>query len=198
MKHVPYILLVTLVFASTARADDGAWELDAFGGYGRIAFPATDLAAQSWANGGPAFAVSAAYRGHHFTHPFIDVAYVPMLWSSRNVFLPTSASGTATTAENASWALGIMLGPGFDIDWLRLRAGIGVYDVSVRTTVLDQTNTSSKLSIGFLASAALLVLRADAFALGIEARMAALEAPTAGIYQSSWSVGLTGRWDFVH
>lgn len=190
-------MLLMLVLASTARAE-GSWELDAYGGYGRMAFPSTDLAAQNWANGGPAFALSAAYRGHHFTHPFIDVAYVPMIWSSRNVYLPESATGTATTADNASWALGIMLGPGFDIDWLRLRGGIGIYDVSVRTSVLDRTNTSSKLSIGFLASASMFVWRASAFALGVEARVAALEAPTAGIYQASWSVGLTGRWDFVH
>jgi hypothetical protein len=42
-----------------------------------------------------------------------------------------------------------------------------------------------------------MVWRPEPFALGVEARLAMLQAPTAGIYQLSWVAGLTGRWDFA-
>jgi opacity protein-like surface antigen len=201
-------LALALATSSAARAEEAkpvaqekpthAWELDAFAGYGQLAYPPMDTAGQTWSNGGPAFALTVAYRGPHFTHPFFDISYVPIISSGGSVYLPGSGPGTSTYASNSTWAWGFVLGPGWDIDWFRIRAGVGIYDVHVQTTVLGQTNTSSQLSIGFLASAGALVWRPEPFALGIEARLAALQSPTSGIYQSSWEIGLTGRWDFVH
>lgn len=207
----PLALALALAVALPARAEEAApnsattvegkpvraWELDGFAGYGQLAFPALDASETTWSNGGPGFALTVAYRGPHFTHPFFDVSYVPIISSGQNFYLPGS-NGSAF-ASNSSYALGFVVGPGWDIDWFRIRAGVGLYDVVVQSAVLGQTNRSSALTLGFLVSAAVLVWRPEPiFALGIEARLAALQAPTSGIYQSSWSIGLTGSWDFVH
>lgn len=207
MRHLA--LALALLASSAARAEEAkpaageakgalrAWELDAFLGYGQLAFPAMDTSTQTWSNGGPGFALTVAYRGPHFTHPFLDLSYVPIMSSGSSVYLPGGLPGATAFASNSSWALGLVLGPGWDIDWFRFRAGVGLYSVNVETAVLGQTNTSSKATIGFLAAAGVLVWKADPFALGVEARLAALQSPFNGIYQSSWAIGLTGRWDFA-
>jgi hypothetical protein len=198
--------LIAIAVASAASAEEvaapapsSAWELDAFIGYGRLAFPTTDTADVSSANGGPGFALTAAYRGPHFTHPFFDIAYVPILSSTRqvNVFVPGGSPGTVQ-ADNLSYAIGFVLGPGWDIDWFRLRTGVGLYDTVVKTTVNGTTNKPSSLDLGFLVTASALVWRTGVFAVGIEGRLAALQVPTVGISQTMWEIGVTGRWDFAH
>lgn len=207
----PLALALALAAAVPAHAEEAApgpaatawekpvraWELDGFAGYGQLAYPALDASETTWSNGGPGFALTVAYRGPHFTHPFFDVSYVPIISSGQNFYLP--GSNSSAFASNSSYALGFVVGPGWDIDWFRIRAGVGLYDVVVESAVLGQTNKSSALSLGFLFSAAVLVWRPEPiFALGLEARLAALQSPTNGVYQSSWVLGLTGRWDFVH
>ena len=205
MRHL--VLAVALLVSSSARADGPpaaaeekvhtAWERDLFAGYGQLAFPTQDMVNVAWSNGGPAFALGFAYRGAHFTHPFVDISYIPILASAKyvNVYVPGGVS--TIYATNSSYALGLAIGPGWDIDWFRVRVGVGLYDVVVKTDVSGQPNTVSQVGIGFLASLSAMVWRPDPFALGVEARLVALTFPTNGIYQSMWSAGLTGRWDFV-
>jgi hypothetical protein len=183
--------------AATEEQEHSAWELDLFAGYGQLAFPATDTANVAWSHGGPAFALGVAYRGPHFTHPFVDVSYIPVLASEKYVEIFQPGGATTVRAKNSSFALGLAIGPGWDVDWFRIRVGVGLYDVFVTTDVLGQPNTVSQISIGFLASMAAMVWRPEPFALGVEARIVALQFPASGIYQAMWSAGLTGRWDFV-
>ena len=171
-----------------------AWELDAFVGYGQLAFPALDTTT-AWQNGGPGFALTFAYRGPHFTHPFLDLSWVPIVSSGRAVY--TTGSTAPTFASNSSHALGFVLGPGWDVDWFRIRAGIGLYFVTVTSDVAGVSSTATSASLGFLVAASALVWRPEPFALGVEARLTPLQAPTSGIFQASWELGLTGRWDFV-
>lgn len=199
------LLALALAAASTAHAaepqaaaepaEHSAWELDAFVGYGQLAFPWPDTGALSWWNGGPAVALGVAYRGPHFTHPFLDLSWVPVLSSGATTYLP-GTNGTAT-ASNSSSALGLAIGPGWDIDWFRVRAGVGLYSVSSKSTVDGVTNSTSAVSIGFMGALAAQVWRPEPFGLGVEVRMVALQSPTSGIYESLWQVGLTGRWDFA-
>jgi hypothetical protein len=201
------VLVLALLVSSAARADGPpaaaeekvhtAWEMDLFAGYGQLAFPTQDMVNVAWSNGGPAFALSFAYRGAHFTHPFVDISYIPILSSAKyvNVYVPGGAS--TIYATNSSYALGLAIGPGWDIDWFRVRGGVGLYDVFVKTDVSAQPNTVSQIGLGFMASLSAMVWRPDPFALGVEARLVALIFPTNGVYQSMWSVGLTGRWDFA-
>jgi hypothetical protein len=177
-----------------------AWELDAYAGYGQLAWPALQTANVTWSNGGPAFALGVAYRGDHFTHPFIDIAYVPIISSGQYVNSAQVGSGLGVQtfySSNSSYAIGLAAGPGFDIDWFRARLGLALYDVVVNTNVTGTSNTVTQWSVGFLVSAAALVWRPDPFALGVEARLVALNFPLTGIYQTMWSVGITGRWDFA-
>jgi len=221
VRHL--VLAVALVAASAARAEGAppeaprpaaapagaelkpapsepeAWELDAFVGYGQLGYPALDMADVTWSNGGPGFALTVAYRGPHFTHPFLDLSYVPIVSSGKyvNVYVPGTPVQT-TSASNSSYALGLVLGPGWDLDWFRIRAGLGLFAYNVKTTVSGATNSISQPGLGFLVTASALVWHPEPFALGVEGRVVALEMPTGGIYQVMWEVGLTGRWDFVH
>ena len=87
-------------------------------------------------------------------------------------------------------------GPGWDVDWFRVRVGVGGYNVFTSTTLDGVKNSSSGISIGYMAALAAHFWRPDPFALGIEARVVGLISPTSGFYQSSWQLGITGRWDF--
>jgi hypothetical protein len=198
------LLAVALAAATSVQAADpkatqepaarSVWELDAFVGYGQIAFPFPDTASDLWWNGGPALALSVAYRGPHFTHPFVDISWVPVLSSGRNTYIP--GSNTGTVSSSSSSAIGLAIGPGWDIDWFRVRVGVGLYDVFVSSTVNGVTNSTSAASIGFMAALAAQVWRPDPFALGLEARVVGLQSPMNGFYEALWQVGITGRWDF--
>jgi len=205
------LLAIALVAASVARADAEAapaaggeekplhtWEADLFAGYGQLAWPPQDTTSVGWSNGGPAFALTFAYRGPHFTHPFFDISYVPILSSGSSVNVLTLGGSQTVYASNSTWAWGFVLGPGWDIDWFRFRVGVGLYDVVVQTNVAGVTSTLSQFTVGFLGTASALVWNPDPFALGVEGRVVAFQYPFTGIYQSMWEVGLTGRWDFIH
>jgi hypothetical protein len=183
---------------TTAHADPtSAWEADVFAGYGQVAFPSLDTTNVSWSNGGPAAALSAAFRGPHFTHPFVDLSYIPILSSGRDVSTTTQAGAVESAfVRDSSWAWGLAIGPGWDVDWLRIRVGVGLYDIFVKTEIEGRSDTATQLSLGFLAGLGAMVWRAEPFAVGIEARLVALQHPIAGIYQSMWSIGVSGRWDF--
>ena len=45
------------------------------------------------------------------------------------------AAHSTVYATNSSYALGLAIGPGWDIDWFRVRVGVGLYDVVVKTDV---------------------------------------------------------------
>jgi hypothetical protein len=184
--------------AAVEAADPHAWELDLFVGYGQLLYPGIDTANVTWSNGGPGVSLDVAYRGPHFTHPFFDLSYVPVLWSGKNVNVdPGSGAGTVY-AKNGAHALGFVIGAGWDVDWFRARAGLGFYDYEVQTTVDNIQNNITQLGLGFLVTLSAYIWRPEPFALGVEARLVALQSPLNGIYQTTWELGLTGRWDFVN
>ena len=193
--------LIVVVAASVARAQESAphrWELDVGLGYGQLLYPTVDTAPVTSAMGGPGFAATLAYRGPHFTHPFVDLGYVPILSSRKQVTVSAPDGSTRTVAaDSSSYALGLVIGPGWEVDWFRLRVGVGVYDVIVSTTVDGTTNAATKLELGFLASTTALVWRPNPFAFGFETRLVALQTPTLGITQTMGELGVTARWDFV-
>lgn len=184
--------------AAVEEKEPWAWEMDLYVGYGQLAWPALDTATTTWSNGGPAAALSFAYRGPHFTHPFLDISYVPILASGQyvNVYQPGGGAQTVF-ASNSSYAIGLLIGPGWDIDWFRIRVGLGLYDVVVKTNVTGTPNTVTQLGLGYFVGLTALIWRPEPFGLGVEARLVGLEQPLTGIYQTMWSVGLSGRWDFA-
>ena len=180
---------------ASAKAPLYNWELDLFAGYGQLAWPALDTTNTHWSNGNVALALSVAYRSPHFTHPFVDISYVPFISSGYDVYVPNTNG--VVYARSSSHALGFIFGPGFDIAWFRVRGGIGLYAVSTSTTVQDVNKTTTSANIGYLVTASALVWQRDQFAVGIEGRFMMLQVPGNGTSQSSWAVGLTGRWDFA-
>jgi len=205
-------LAATIMLLSVAAADPPAataaqeqeagataplhnWELDLFAGYGQLAWPALDTTNTRWSHGNVAIALSVAYRSPHFTHPFVDISYVPFISSGQDVYVPNTNG--SVRASSGSHALGVILGPGFDISWFRVRGGVGLYFVSTHTSVQDVNTTTTSTNIGYLLTATALVWQHDQFAAGIEARLVMLQAPGNGVFQTSWAAGLTGRWDFA-
>ena len=180
---------------AVAKAALYNWELDLFAGYGQLAWPALDTTNTHWSNGNVALALSVAYRSPHFTHPFVDISYVPFISSGYDVYVPNTNG--SIYARSSSHALGIIFGPGFDIAWFRVRGGVGLYAVSTNTTVQDVSKSTTSANIGYLVTATALLWQRDQFAAGIEGRFMTLQAPGNGTFQTSWAVGLTGRWDFA-
>jgi hypothetical protein len=180
---------------AVAKAALYNWELDLFAGYGQLAWPALDTTNTHWSNGNVALALSVAYRSPHFTHPFVDISYVPFISSGYDVYVPNTNG--SVYARSSSHALGIIFGPGFDISWFRVRGGVGLYAVTTSTTVQDVNKSTTSANIGYLVTASALVWQRDQFAVGIEGRFMMLQSPGNGVFQSSWAAGLTGRWDFA-
>jgi hypothetical protein len=175
-----------------------AWEFDVYGAYGRLAYPGVETASTVSSYGGPSFAATVAYRGPHFTHPFFDVSYIPILSAKRGVNVFEQGTGVQTlTADSSAHALGFVIGGGWEFYRMRARVGFGLYDQIISTRVTGGSDSITQLGLGFLGSLSVLVVQAEPFALGIEGRLVALQAPFNGIYQLMWSAGITGRWDFA-
>src|SRR5262249_60300561 len=91
-RAIGFFLVPTLsARAGAEETPPQAWELDAFAGYGRLLWPWMDTASGTSGSGGPAFALTVAYRGPHFTHPFLDISYVPILSTPPHAPLPAPA-----------------------------------------------------------------------------------------------------------
>lgn len=145
-----------------------AIELDAFGGYDVMVQGRAPFARETWShNGGGAIAGSLAWRTP-WVSPFVDVGFYPLYASQSRVDLgPGLGAVRATSSLAATGVIG-----GLGVEWwrLRLRAGIGFYDVAVRSTVLGETIAPRELDGGYLVSLRGAVLRSRRVDVALEAR----------------------------
>lgn len=143
-----------------------AVEVDAFGGLiKRNGLEVSDET--STRNGGVALALGVHYRSGYFVAPFVEAAYYSLAASDRVVDL---GSGP-TLVLNRSWTFGFMGGVALDVWRIRLRAGLGAYDLFVRTVTPGARSTVSELDFGYLAGATVYPLVRDRFRVGVEARV---------------------------
>jgi hypothetical protein len=171
MKAVAFAVTVALATLGPERALHAepatrALEVDVFGGLLRRG-GLTVSDELSTRNGGPALAMSAQYRSRYFLAPFLDVGYYSLAASDRVVDL----GGGATHVVNGSWAFGFSGGAALDIWRVRLRAGLGAYDLVVRTVTPAARSTVSELDFGYVASATAYPLVRGRVRIGIEARV---------------------------
>lgn len=191
--------LVVLLWATATRASNlRAFELDVFAGFSGRLYPSeSEPGIVASRNGGFGGAVSFAYRAPFFVHPFLDVGWSSISSSDRVVDLGAQGGVAVASRSLSTWTF--MIGPGMEVWQLRLRAGLGVYDLLVRTDLLGVTSRSSAIQFGYLVSLAWIGLRAPPFQLGAEARLsfvtgvALVGSTNIGLF----AVGLTGAWDFV-
>jgi hypothetical protein len=159
------------LLASPARADDRArhaLEVDAFGGYDLMLRGNAGEGPTAWKrNGGGALAGSLAWRTP-WVSPFVDVGYYPIYASRTEVDLGPSLGTAAATGSLA--AMGVLGGLGVEAWRLRLRAGIGAYDVLVRSTVLGRTITPRETDMGYLLALRGTFLRSARLEVGAEVR----------------------------
>ena len=160
--------LAALAPASALGAEPAkrALELDVFGGLlKRNGLSVSDD--RSTRNGGAALAFAAHYRSGYFLAPFLEAAYYSLAASDRVLDL---GSGP-TLVLNRSWAFGFTGGVALDVWRVRLRAGLGAYDLFVRTVTPGARSTVSELDFGYLAGASVYPLVRDRWRVGIEARV---------------------------
>ena len=143
-----------------------AFEIDAFGGLlKRSGLSVSDDT--STRNGGVALALGVHYRSGYFLAPFVEAAYYALAASDRVVDL----GGGPALVLNRSWTFGFMGGVALDVWRVRLRAGLGAYDLFVRTVTPGVRSTVSELDFGYVAGAAVYPLVRDRFRVGVEARV---------------------------
>ena len=165
------LALATLAPAAALGAEPPkrAVEVDAFGGLlKRNGLSVPDDT--STRNGGAALALGVHYRTRYFLAPFVEAGYYSLAASDRVVDL---GSGPALVL-NSSWAFGFMGGAALDVWRVRLRAGLGAYDLFVRTVTTGASaarSTVSELDFGYVASASVYPLVRDRFRVGVEARV---------------------------
>lgn len=143
-----------------------AIEIDAFGGL----LKRNGLSVSndtSTRNGGVALALGVHYRSGYFLAPFVEAAYYSLAASDRVVDL----GGGPALVLNRSWTFGFMGGVALDVWRVRLRAGLGAYDLFVRTVTPGVRSTVSELDFGYVAGAAVYPLVRDRFRVGVEARV---------------------------
>ena len=164
--------VAAVVAASAADAEEArapyALEIGAFGGYDVLLQGKTSPAQETWArNGGGALAFSVSVRTPYVT-PFVDVGYYPLYASQARVDLGSGLGTVTSTGTLAS--VGVLGGLGVDVWRLRLRGGIGAYDVAVRGAVLGKALTTHEADMGYLLALRGAVVRGARLEVGLEAR----------------------------
>jgi hypothetical protein len=146
-------------------------ELDLHGAWGFMVQPKVDHSREiSRRNGGPGVGVSALFRTPYFLAPFLDVRFQPLYRSKEIVDLPSL--GGPTPADGSLRTLGVTGGAVFDFWRLRLGAGIGAYQMQVRSTLEGRsTLRTSEWDMGYVFSASGFVWGWDRIRLGIESRL---------------------------
>jgi hypothetical protein len=144
-------------------------EVDLHGAWGFMVQPKVDHSRElSRRNGGPGVGVSALFRTPYFLAPFLDVRFQPLYRSREIVDVPSGP----TPADGSLRTLGVTGGAAFDFWRLRLGAGIGAYQMQVRSTLEGRsTLRTSEWDMGYVFSASGFVWGWDRIRLGIESRL---------------------------
>jgi hypothetical protein len=120
--------------------------------------------------GGGALAVSLAYRSPYLLTPFVDVAYYPLYERARVVDL--GSLGGRATASGSLVAVGFMGGLALDLFRIRVRVGVGTYDVITHSNVAASSIGAAESDFGYLFALDGTVLQTARFRLGLETRAA--------------------------
>lgn len=170
------VVLASATFAlgapSAAEAGDPparyALEVGAFGGYDVLLKGSSSPASEIWSRGGGgALAGSLSFRTPYVT-PFVDVGYYPLYASQARVDLGSRIGTVVSTGTLTT--IGVLGGLGVDLWRLRLRVGIGLHDLHVRSTVLGQTISPRESDMGYLVGLRGTLLRGSRLEIGAEAR----------------------------
>lgn len=182
-------LLLSLAAPGTASAEPAkrALEIDSFGGLlKRNGLTVADDT--STRNGGAALTLGVHYRTRYFLAPFLEGAYYSLAASDRVLDLGAGP----VLVLNRSWACGFVGGVALDVWRVRLRAGLGAYDLFVRTVTTGASaarSTVSELDFGYLAGASVYPIVRDRFRLGIEARVGLIVEAQVGFVAAGLTLG---------
>ncbi len=187
-------LLAIGAMAAPARAQETparryGFELAAYGGIDKMITGKGDHIHEIRAqNGGGALAARLLFRAPYFLAPFFDFGYYPLFAADQRPPI-----GRARAASKL-YAYGAMWGPAFDFWRLRIAAGVGVYNVHTRSTLLGDTIRTQEVDIGYMFTLSGFFVDTAQVRLGTELR-AGLTAE-ADIYFVSYGLTVTGRHMF--
>lgn len=152
-------------------AQPWALEVDLRGDWGFMVQPKVDHAGEtSSRNGGPGVGVGVLFRPGYFLAPALDVSFQPLYRSQSVVDLGPTLGGPQP-AEGTLRTLGVTAGAAFDVWRLRLGAGIGAYQMQVRSTLNGRTIRTSEWDMGYAFSLAGFLWESSRFRLGLETRL---------------------------
>lgn len=164
-------LALSIPLPTLARAEESPRHAVELGGelaFARMLAPSPSHANElSRMNGGAAFALGAAYRSPFLFTPFVELAYTPLYASDAR----TRFANPAGTIRSSSQAWSGVVGLGLDFDRIRFRAGIGLYDFAVDSTLGASTAKASELDMGYLFGFGATLLRRGRFRMGVDLRL---------------------------
>lgn len=196
MKRLAAVCVVTalstLALRASAQEPTRALEADLHLGWARQIAPSVDHTYETWSrNGGIAAHGGLVLRSRYFLSPFLDMGYVQLYSSDEEKDVGPPLGTLKSQNSLSAWSL--VGGPAVDIGRVRLRAGMGVYRLQVRSTVLGATITPTELDLGYLVTLGVTLWRSERWKLGLETRAFLIsEAETGAV-----SLGVCGGWDTV-
>ena len=185
-------LILSWAWQTSAQEPRRALEADLHLGWTRQIAPSVDHTYETWSrNGGIALHAGILLRSPYFLSPFLDVGYVQLYSSDEEKDLGAPLGTVKSQNSLSAWSL--VGGPAVDIGRVRVRAGIGMYRLQVRSTILGTTITPAELDLGYLVTLGVMLWRSDRWKVGLESRALLIaEAETAAV-----SLGFCGAWDTV-
>ncbi len=147
-----------------------AIELDLFAGYNRLYLPRPSRRGEvSKRDGGVAIGIGAVFRSRYFLSPFFDVHYHSLLRSTDQVDLGPALGGQ-TLANNSLSTLDAVAGAALDLWRIRVRGGVALAFVLVRSTLNGDTLHSTERDMGYFFGVGGYLWQSKRFKVGVEAR----------------------------
>lgn len=138
-------------------------------------------------NGGYAFALHVALRLRHPVMPFLEIGGSPVYASDDAVDLGRYGGPTIARSRSSVWW--VLAGPEVPLGPVRLWAGIGAFDLAIRSTVLGVTMHSGDLSMGYGAGATLYVVERRWFRAGLSGRVLLMSEIETALYHGGLVLG---------
>jgi hypothetical protein len=165
-RALPSLAAVILVptIASGAEPPRHAVELGAELSLARMVAPAGPIGEIDRTNGGLGYSFSAAYRSPYPLSPFVELTYVPL-------FAADASTREGSIIRSRSRLFGGALGLGLSIvDGVRLRAGLGLFDFGVTSTLGSATADAHELDMGYLLGLSATLLERGRVRVGFDFR----------------------------
>jgi hypothetical protein len=186
------LVILSLSFAAAGQDRQSGLELSGYAGWGRMIAPQVEHSHEIDAtNGGIEASALLLYHSSHILSPYLETGYARLYSSRERIDLGTELGVVETSSFFTTFWLAA--GPALDLGPLRIRGGLGMYQLRVDSTVDGVRIRPSELDLGWFASVSGFPFQYKGISFGPECRLLLIsEASTAAI-----GIGITGRGDLL-